>query len=175
MLGLQVLQAKAVSRSWSIEGQSIQCEIFRSRSDRSGLLETAVADTGCSYSICSQSIVSDLNIPVIPLKNSLTIVDTASQRLNIIGASVIWFSCKVLKRQKKRVKEVIWRGKYYNCWPVSRIGIWFIVPSPIKLLSISLEKTIINKVQETSILYSKQKSKQKCRKAEYVQRPVQKG
>ena len=49
MLGLQVLQAKAASRSGSIEGSNIQGEVFRSQSDRSGLLETTVADTGCSY------------------------------------------------------------------------------------------------------------------------------
>ena len=48
MLVLQVLQA---SRSGSIEGPNIQDEIIRSQSDRSGLLETAVADTACSYSI----------------------------------------------------------------------------------------------------------------------------
>ena len=72
-LGLHILLTKAASRSRSIGGPNIQGEIFRSRSDRSRLLETAVADTGCSYSICSQSIVSDLSVSVIPLKNSLTI------------------------------------------------------------------------------------------------------
>ena len=44
MLGLHVLQTKAVSRSGSIEGP---------------VTVTAVTDIGCSYSICSRSIVSD--------------------------------------------------------------------------------------------------------------------
>ena len=51
ILVLQVLQAQAASRLGTMEGPNVQDEIFRSQSDRSGLLETAVADTGCSYFI----------------------------------------------------------------------------------------------------------------------------
>ena len=75
-----MLQAKAASRAEAVEGPNIQGEIFRSRGDKSGLLETAVADTDCTYSICSQSIVSDLNLYMIPLKNSITIVEATGQK-----------------------------------------------------------------------------------------------
>ena len=127
VLGLHVFLTKAASRSRSIGGPNIQGEIFRSRSDRSRFLETAVADTGCSYSLCSQSIVSDLNISVIALKNSLTIVDTAGQKLDIIVPALIRFYCKVLKHHDKRVEVAILAGnperEILLCWTVSRVGI----------------------------------------------------
>ena len=44
MFGLQVLQAKSASRDGAVEVPNIQGEIFRGRRDKSGLLETAVAD-----------------------------------------------------------------------------------------------------------------------------------
>ena len=70
-------------------GLQVQWKVFRRWSDRSGLLEIIVADTGCSYSISSQSIIKDLNIPVKSLRNSLTTVDTAGQRLNLIKTAMI--------------------------------------------------------------------------------------
>ena len=47
---------------------------------------------------------------MIPLKNSLTIVDADGQRLYFIGTSVIWVSCKKLKHHKKGIKVAILAG-----------------------------------------------------------------
>ena len=59
--------AKSASRTRVLEGPNIQGEVYKNRDDKEGLRENAIADTGCFYSIISQEIIQDLNIPIKPL------------------------------------------------------------------------------------------------------------
>ena len=49
--------------------------------------ETLIADTGCSYNICSERIANYLKLKVIPFKKDMSIVDASGNLLSLAGSA----------------------------------------------------------------------------------------
>merc|ERR1712002_1310847 len=47
------------------------------------------ADTGCTFSICSKSILDNLGVKILPLKRKLVIIDASGSSLPIVGTATI--------------------------------------------------------------------------------------
>ena len=50
--------------------------------------ETLIADTGCSYNICSERIANYLKLKVIPFKKDMSIVDASGNLLSLAAQHI---------------------------------------------------------------------------------------
>ena len=69
---LQAKSAKGVNLNPVIQGQC-----FKRRLDKFFVLENMLADTGCSYNICSEQICRDLRVRIYPFKREMSILDAS--------------------------------------------------------------------------------------------------
>ena len=69
----QIMQAK--SAKGGNLNPIIQGKRFKKRLDKFFVLENMLADTGCSYNICSEQIYKDLRVRIYPFKREMSILD----------------------------------------------------------------------------------------------------
>ena len=90
ILEQQYLNVKAVGGA--VGGATLEGKLSKHLTDRQHTTELCIADTGCSMTICSLSIVKTLKAEITPLKHNLQIVDASGGILKIVGTSTIFFS-----------------------------------------------------------------------------------
>ena len=100
----QVLQAK--SAKGGNLNPVIQGQYFKRRLDKFFVLENMLADTGCSYNICSEQICRDLRVRIYPFKRDMSIKDASGNFLKLLGSACLYIKSKVLGRDTIKKLEV---------------------------------------------------------------------
>ena len=89
----------------------IQGKCFRKRLDKFFTLESMLADTGCSYNICSEQICKDLRVRIFPFKREMSIIDASGNLLSLLGSAYLYVKTQVLGRNTiKKLEVAVMKG-----------------------------------------------------------------
>ena len=98
---LNAKSAKGVNPSPVIQGKC-----FKTRGAKYFTWEAMIADTGCSYNICSEKIAKELKLKIIPFKRDMSIVDASGNLLSLAGSAYLFIKTQVLGANKITKLEV---------------------------------------------------------------------
>ena len=72
--------------------------------------ETLIADTGCSYNICSEKIANYLKLKVFPFKKDMSIVDASGNLLSLAGSAYLFIKTQVLGYRTVKLEVAVLKG-----------------------------------------------------------------
>ena len=96
---LNAKSAKVVNPSPVIQGKC-----FKTQGTKDFTWEALIADTGCSYNICSERIAKELKLKVIPFKRNMSIVDASGNLLSLAGSAYLFIKTQVLGSKIVKLK-----------------------------------------------------------------------
>ena len=65
-----------------------------------------MADTGCSYNICSEKIAKELKLKIIPFKRDMSIINASENLLSLASSAYLFIKTQVLGANKITKLEV---------------------------------------------------------------------
>ena len=154
----QVLNAK--SAKGANPSPAIQGKCFKTRGSKIYSWETLIADTGCSYNICSERIAKELKLKVIPFKRNMSIVDASGNLLSLAGSAYLFIKTQVLGSKIAKLEVAILRGNSTDreiLLSLQTLIEWNLVHPDFP--NVTLDTYIFNKRKENksySALYSRQ-------------------
>ena len=72
--------------------------------------ETLIADTGCSYNICSEKIANYLKLKVFPFKKDMSIVDASGNLFSLAGSAYLFIKTQVLGYRTVKLEVAVLKG-----------------------------------------------------------------
>ena len=69
--------------------------------------ENFIADTGCSFPVVSDKIVTKLGIKIRPFENPINIIDGSGNSLQLLGSSILYVNSQVLGDRVEAVETAV--------------------------------------------------------------------
>ena len=107
---LAVERLSARSAKGANPSPAMQGKCSKTRGSEICSWETLIADTGCSYNICSERIANHLKLKVIPFKKNMSIVDASGNLLSLAGSAYLSIKTQVLGAKITKLDVAIPRG-----------------------------------------------------------------
>ena len=135
---------------------------------KNGSLENIVCDSGCSFPVVSEKIVSRLGIKIRPFSSNFKIVDASGNSLQLRGTAVLYITTQVLGRRVETVEVADLSNNDVDTELLLSLGIllkWDLLPPLFP------NQTVTDHVNSilAKMKYNKARNSHKPRLGEYVQ------